>query len=127
MYHSTSVLIADIGVNVDPVIWSVLEVYSAMICSSLVTVRPLITKYYPGFFNSRHPSQNSTNFTSSWRTRVSKPWSGNSGIELPSQENFIQHSGPGDPKNQVQVWVENSVSVEEEARLDTTDTRQHPW
>jgi hypothetical protein len=34
------------------VIWSVLEIYTAMICACLMAIRPLLAKYLPSMFQS---------------------------------------------------------------------------
>ncbi|OBT94023.2 hypothetical protein VE01_07074 [Pseudogymnoascus verrucosus] len=38
--------------SIDVVIWSILEVYTAVICACLVAIRPLLTKYMPTVFQS---------------------------------------------------------------------------
>ncbi|KAH8594470.1 hypothetical protein B0O99DRAFT_672908 [Bisporella sp. PMI_857] len=70
--------------NVDVVIWSIIEVYTAIICACLMVLRPLLTKYIPGLFapsihssNKSYPSN-----SSSWRPKIDSKisghiWSGN--------------------------------------------------
>ncbi|TVY35933.1 hypothetical protein LSUB1_G005757 [Lachnellula subtilissima] len=108
------------GVNVDPVIWSVFEVYAAIICSSIMTIRPLLVKYFPRTFGSERSTPSNTSFSASWRTRIGfhqelRPWSNNNGVELLSQENFVE---PRNHKSIHAIRVENNTTFEENVRAD---------
>lgn len=54
------------------IIWSILEVYSAMICTSLIAIRPLVMRYWPRVFGSIEESEGSHPLTS-------REFSGNTG------------------------------------------------
>ncbi|KAF4628473.1 hypothetical protein G7Y89_g9676 [Cudoniella acicularis] len=122
--------------NADPVIWTVVELYSSMICTSLMTLRPLLARYMPGLFaaNATGSTENRGNSNTSWRTRIgvqqgSMPWNINHGIELPSRENFTQHGvGPmgGLPgeKDVIEVCVEQTYSITFEQSSDWVKSAQ---
>jgi len=123
-YYRTKPFNTQLGVNVDPVIWSVLEAYSAMICTSLITIRPLIVKYMPKYFKNTH-SKNKSVFLSSDRKpragfhRNPKPWNDSDDIELPSpsQDRFLEHrpgSSRNDGKDRIETRVEISMLSEED-------------
>lgn len=86
--------------SVDVVIWSIIEVYSAMVCACLVAIRPLLVRCIPSVFNTVI-SEDSIE-TSTWRQRVdsrtisagdaSKYWRQGHGIELRSTWN--ENMGP---------------------------------
>ncbi|KUJ18509.1 uncharacterized protein LY89DRAFT_498174 [Mollisia scopiformis] len=54
--------------DVDSTIWSIIEVYTAVICSCLISLRPLIVKYIPELFSTsqRWKSNISNRVRSSW-------------------------------------------------------------
>ena len=58
------------GDSTDVVIWSFLEDYTAVICASLITIRPLLAKYMPSVFRSTLGSQNHTTYTTPYPHRV---------------------------------------------------------
>lgn len=43
-----------IGESSDVVIWSFIEDYTAVICASLITIRPLLSKYMPSMFRNQN-------------------------------------------------------------------------
>ncbi|KAE9374985.1 hypothetical protein N431DRAFT_335608, partial [Stipitochalara longipes BDJ] len=45
--------------NTDVMIWSEIETYTAIICSCLMCIRPLLMKCFPVLFPSSHPTPNS--------------------------------------------------------------------
>ncbi|KAI6710951.1 integral membrane protein [Diplocarpon mali] len=55
--------------NVDLIIWSTIETYSAAICACLMCIRPLLLKWLPGPLNSSLGGSESTN--PSWAQKVS--------------------------------------------------------
>jgi len=72
--------------NVDVVIWSVLESFIAIICASLMCLRPLLVRLLPSVFqssldtNSEHTPNPSWGYMNS--KLASKLRSGNHGVEL---------------------------------------------
>jgi hypothetical protein len=80
------------GDYVDLTIWSIIEVFSAVICSCLISLRPLLVRYFPKLLPV---TQHSANFNSAqnpnWNPRLSskltgKLQSGNRGVELLSED-----------------------------------------
>jgi len=63
-----------VGSEVDVLIWSIIEIYTAIICASLMTIKPLLTKYLPGVFSATQSSSSrrSKTFGQSWSTRNSR-------------------------------------------------------
>jgi len=63
-----------IGSEVDVLIWSIIEIYTAIICASLMTIKPLVIKYLPGVFSATQnsSSRRSKTFGQSWSTRNSR-------------------------------------------------------
>jgi hypothetical protein len=81
------------GTNTDVVIWSTIEVYTAVICASMMAVRPLLVKCMPAFFQSTIESHKEGTYGSSNPHRVESKsagahWSRNqaSAIELKSTD-----------------------------------------
>ncbi|OBT41626.1 hypothetical protein VE00_07847 [Pseudogymnoascus sp. WSF 3629] len=68
--------------NVDPVIWSILESFTAVICSSLICLRPLIVKIVPKSFPSTEMSETT-------RTPTSPGWAKSINVKLTSK---LRHS-----------------------------------
>jgi hypothetical protein len=110
------------------VIWSVLEIYTAMICACLMAIRPLLTKYLPGLFQSTIANTSSPGYSNSRAHRMdSKPaWSRNHGsaIELKSTESakvWTDAGSSGDDTHDerragtrgLEVWVTRKVEHEE--------------
>lgn len=81
-----------IGANVDIVIWSILETFMAVICASLVCIRPLLVKYLPVIFPVTEVSESrgSDMKSPSWSRRLSLKASSKlrneNGIELLSDD-----------------------------------------
>lgn len=64
-------LMSGVGVNVDAIIWSVIEVYAAMICACLMTLRPLLAKTMPRLFSNTNRSESGDpSSNNSWIARV---------------------------------------------------------
>lgn len=115
------------------VIWSVLEIYTAMICACLMAIRPLISKYLPGLFQSTITNTSSRSYTHSRAYNLDSksaaaPWSRNHGsaIELKSTESAkvwtdaeSSHED-GHERNRgtrgLEVWVTKSVEHAEIAQ-----------
>jgi hypothetical protein len=84
-------LLTRTGGNTDVVIWSIVEIYTAMICASLMSIRPLLVKYFPSLFPTTAAHDYSG--TTSWRPKESanasaRIWSGGptgSEVELRSR------------------------------------------
>lgn len=53
------------GDSTDILIWSFVEDYTAVICVSLITIRPLLTKYIPTVFRRMLNSQNDDTYFAS--------------------------------------------------------------
>jgi hypothetical protein len=52
------------GTNVDVVIWSEVETYTAVMCSCLMCIRPLVLKYLPNIFPTTKASSSQTPYAS---------------------------------------------------------------
>ncbi|CZR62990.1 uncharacterized protein PAC_12887 [Phialocephala subalpina] len=125
--------------NVDVVIWSEIETYTAVICACLMCIRPLILKYTPSLFpstknsqttpsSSRHLHTNSSEAkVSSWiraerASRYSERLSDEEDIEGRNvagednkggvMERSGQGKGGGDGKGQIRVTTECMVEYE---------------
>jgi hypothetical protein len=114
------------GSSTDVVIWSVLEIYTAVICACLMAIRPLLTKYLPALFQSTVASNSNAGYNNSRVHRMDSksaaaPWSRNHGsaIELKSTESakvWIDaesthdvHDGRNGHAGTLEVWVTRSV------------------
>jgi hypothetical protein len=69
------------GYNVDAIIWSDIEAYTAVICSCLMAIRPLLMKCFPTLFPSTRPSafdpgSGSSRARQTWGIKVGDMWSG---------------------------------------------------
>ncbi|KAH7411240.1 hypothetical protein BKA64DRAFT_377076 [Cadophora sp. MPI-SDFR-AT-0126] len=78
------VTIDDTWYNVDAVIWSDLEAYTAVICSCLMAIRPLLMKCFPVLFPSTRDSDTESGrgrygSRQTWMTKAGPLWSGSSG------------------------------------------------
>jgi hypothetical protein len=64
-----------IGEEVDLLEWSIIEVYTAIICASLVSIRPLIAKLIPSLFPTTKAAYTNNRLASSgvpaWPSKVS--------------------------------------------------------
>lgn len=76
--------------DVDLTLWSIIEVFTAVICSCLISLRPLIIKYIPELFSTNNlfrthtsDSPNSRSRSMSWwpRIAVQLPWDDYEGRE----------------------------------------------
>ena len=94
----------------DLIIWSIVEVYTAIICASLVSLRPLIAKVIPNLFPTTRATADSKSRTNSsapaWPLKVSSRLSGklrsNNGTELHSDDEMtIDKYGKVTPKASV--------------------------
>jgi hypothetical protein len=82
------------GDDVDLIIWSIIEVYTAIICASLVSIRPLIAKLIPTLFPTTRGTADTKSKTNSstpvWPLKVNSRLSGrlrsNHGTELHSED-----------------------------------------
>jgi hypothetical protein len=80
-------------------IWSIIEVFSAVICSCLISLRPLLVKYFPRIFPiTQRSSSFNTPQNPNCNPRVSsrltgKLQSGNRGIELLSKDEMWDPKG----------------------------------
>jgi hypothetical protein len=95
------------GNDVDVVIWSQIESYIALICASLMCIRPLLTRYIPSLFPTTKVDSNS-------RSHQNPTWGQKVGSRL---RNGIISSEPidGDKENLAdrgkkgEYWVTNST------------------
>lgn len=113
------------GTNIDIVIWSVLEIYTAMICACLMAIRPLLAKYLPSLFRSTSISSTNADYTDSRANRLDSKaagvqWSRNHGsaIELKSTESAnvwtdaeSSHEERDGHAGGLEVWVTRSVEM----------------
>lgn len=108
-----------IDANVDAVIWSVLESFTAVICASLICLRPLIVKFLPSAFLTTHISDIMRSPTPGWPRPInaelaSKLRNGNYRFELHSQGNEM--NGGSDNVIRVQKsWVTKTHPATEES------------
>ena len=58
-HHQSQPNIAKTGHSVNVIIWSDIETYTAIICSCLMCIRPLLVKCFPTLFPSTHASSTS--------------------------------------------------------------------
>jgi hypothetical protein len=63
---------ATLGDDVDLIIWSIIEVYTAIICASLVSIRPLIAKLIPSLFPATKATETKSKTASSSPARPLK-------------------------------------------------------
>jgi hypothetical protein len=117
------------GTNTDVVIWSVLEVFSAMICACLMAIRPLLAKYMPSIFRSTLAGNSNPGYTNSRGNRMDSKtagaqWSRNHGsaIELKSTESTrvltdaeSSHEERDVHTGGFEVWVTRSVEMGHES------------
>jgi hypothetical protein len=95
---------------VDVIIWSVLEVFTGMICASLMCYRPLLLKLLPSvFLTTKSESKHTQN--KSWGQLVSlklgsKLRTGNNGIELSSLDEESQG------RNEKEIRVQTTWATE---------------
>ncbi|KFY78628.1 hypothetical protein V499_02254 [Pseudogymnoascus sp. VKM F-103] len=109
--------------NVDPVIWSILESFTAVICSSLICLRPLIVKIIPKSFPS-------TEMSEATRTPTTPGWAKSINVKLASKmrhtsNRFELHSQGGDgltaADNVIRVeksWVTETSPADRAASLE---------
>jgi hypothetical protein len=103
--------------NVDVIIWSVLETFTAIICASLMCFRPLLVRLLPAIFQSNKTttaSMNTPNPPQSWGQLVSsrlgsKLRSGNHGIELSSVDEEARGGKPKEIRVQT-TWVTETTT-----------------
>ncbi|OBT72177.1 hypothetical protein VF21_10540 [Pseudogymnoascus sp. 05NY08] len=109
--------------NVDPVIWSILESFTAVICSSLICLRPLIVKIVPKSFPS-------TEMSDATRTPTTPGWAKSINVKLASKmrhssNRFELHSQGGEgltaADNVIRVqksWVTETSPADRAASLE---------
>jgi hypothetical protein len=132
-------LMSGVGVNVDAIIWSVIEVYAAMICACLMTLRPLLAKTMPRLFSNTNRSESGDpSSNKSWIARMGlhgdqKRWgSGHGGVDLESEEDICGDGHKvGQKGSGVQVWVEertDDIDIDEErVRRDRLEGHGGPY
>jgi hypothetical protein len=113
-----------IGDNVDVVIWSVIESFTAVICACLMTLRPLIVKYLPAIFPASKLATNRSKGygNPNWGQGISSKYPNklrraHSGVELLSEEGEARtRAGSGRTGIVVRTsWVaESKVTVSSE-------------
>jgi hypothetical protein len=83
------------GDNVDVVLWSIIETFTAVICASLMCIRPLLVRILPTVFPMTKASGSRTNTTGnpSWSVKLaSKLRNQNSGVELLSGDEEVRNA-----------------------------------
>ncbi|KAG9242064.1 hypothetical protein BJ878DRAFT_517457 [Calycina marina] len=108
--------------NVDVIIWSILEVYTAAICSSLITIRPLLIKCFPSLFPaSTNPQSTGQQLSSSWRGginfRSSNNRFSNNRFELMSRDDMTTGCTENDQRLRIQMTT--NFELKEERTGDT--------
>ncbi|KFZ02212.1 hypothetical protein V500_00365 [Pseudogymnoascus sp. VKM F-4518 (FW-2643)] len=126
--------------NVDPVIWSILESFTAIICASLMCLRPLIVKIVPKSFPS-------TEMSEATRTPTTPGWAKSINVKLASKmrhssNRFELHSQGGeglvDSDNVIRVqksWVTEthpartaeSLEMKGRSSCGTLPTGKNSW
>jgi hypothetical protein len=95
------------GNDVDVVIWSQIETYIALICASLMCIRPLLTRYIPSLFPTTKVDSNSRSYQNpTWGQKFgSRIRNGIISSELidGDEENLADRGKKGDN------WVTNST------------------
>lgn len=111
------------GDDVDVTIWSIIEVYSAVICVCLISIRPLLVKYFPKLFPVTVPSR-----TPDWgpSPRLSsrltgKRRSGSRGVELLSESETLRGA-----KSDMTKAAETDTSIELTPSNPTNSTKPLP-
>ncbi|KFX97086.1 hypothetical protein V490_02961 [Pseudogymnoascus sp. VKM F-3557] len=125
--------------NVDPVIWSILESFTAVICASLMCLRPLIVKLLPKSFPTTDMSDTTRTPTPGWAKSInvklaSKMRHSSNRFELHSQGG----DGLGASDNVIRVqksWVTEtspagtaeSVEMKGRSSCGTLTTEKNSW
>jgi len=94
------------------VIWSYLEVYTAVICSCLIAIRPLLTEYIPSVLRSAHSSQNHASYNTCRPHRVHSESRGTLGAAAMDQQLRLNSVGSRD------VWIDGESAHEEGHALE---------
>ncbi|KFY31102.1 hypothetical protein V493_01387 [Pseudogymnoascus sp. VKM F-4281 (FW-2241)] len=126
--------------NVDPVIWSILETFTAVICASLICLRPLIVKFLPKSFPT-------TEMSDTGRTPTTSGWAKSMNVKLTSKlrhnsNRFELYSqggeGLGTSDNAIRIqksWVTEtspvatpeSAEMKGRSSLSTPTTGKNSW
>ena len=105
---------ADCGIddNTDVVIWSVLETFTAIMCASLMCLRPLLVRCLPALFSASKGGASTITPNPTWASKLaSKLRSGNHGVELKSQYDEI--GGQEEVIRVQKTWLtETSIDIE---------------
>lgn len=117
-FQNTNLSVDD---NVDVVIWSVLETFAAVMCASLMCLRPLV-KFLPSIFPATRASYDTPN--PKWSAKLaSKIRNPNSGVELHSEDEEArtgQSSKVSDMSHTTTWLTENSSVV-----MDSIEMHEH--
>lgn len=99
--------------NTTPMIWSTLEIYTAMICACIMSIKPLITKFLPGIF-SQGTSNGRGSGKSNWQQYVkSKLRRDSKGMEvLREEDSLADHKYDNSTKTWVSETTDNSIELE---------------
>ena len=108
--------------NVDVIIWSVLETFTAVICACLMCLRPLLVRCLPSLFPVSKTSESRHTPNPSWAQVMSsklatKLRTGNNGLELHSEDD---ERGRQEKVIRVQkTWVtERSIELQDRSPSD---------
>lgn len=123
MYYS-GMLTCRTGDNVDIVIWSILETFMAIVCASLMCIRPLLVKYVSAIFPATKVSEGRSSGPKSlsWGQRMSlkaasKLRNGNHGVELLSDDDEAR-MGQTDTGGNTTWLTENSTVMTQSIELE---------
>jgi hypothetical protein len=103
---------SETGESTNVVIWSYLEVYTAVICSCLIAIRPLLTEYIPSVLRSAHSSQNHASYNTCRPHRVHSESRGTLGAAAMDQQLRLNSVGSRD------VWIDGESAHEEGHALE---------
>jgi hypothetical protein len=112
--------------NVDVIIWSVLEAFTAIICACLMCLRPLLIRFLPALFPASKASESRPTPNPSWAQAMgsklaSKLRTGNNGLELQSEDDGDRVGQPREIRVQ-KSWV-TKTSIELQDRSPSIESR----
>ena len=103
--------------NVDVIIWSVLETFTAIICACLMCLRPLLVRFMPALFPTTKATESKQTPNPSWTQAMSSKLTsklriGNNGVELHSEDE--ERDGQEKVIRVQKTWVtETSIELQE--------------
>jgi hypothetical protein len=106
--------------NVDVIIWSVIEAFTAIICACLMCFRPLLVRLLPSLFQATKVGESRYAPNPSWAQVMSSKLSsklrtGNNGVELHSEDD--QRGGQEKAIRVQKTWTtETSIELQDHRR-----------